>query len=838
MNAASNETDLPVTQILPRLGDALRDHPIAIVSAPPGAGKSTVLPLQFIHAPLFAGKRILLVQPRRVAATAVASRMAQLLNENVGETVGYQVRYQRKIGADTRLEVVTDGILLQRLQKDPALEQYGLVILDEFHERRLNTDLALAFCRDSQGALRDDLKILLMSATMDHQRFAAQTGAPVVEVDVKTFPLQISYGDTPLNNTDFCRYERDMNHLVRRALLETEGDVLVFLPGVRDIRRLEKNLQDIRETEVLPLYGELSLDRQRRVLERKPGDKRRVILSTNVAETSVTIDGIEAVVDSGLVKVMRFDAKNGLTHLRLEHVTRASADQRCGRAGRLGPGKCFRAWRESDHHRLIRHPHSEISDCDLSTLVLELAQWGVTSLDALEWIERPPQKNFDEARRFLTTLGALDQRGQLTSIGQEMSGLPLDPRLARMLVTARRKNLGALACDIAAILSERDFMPPSSGADVRLRVDALLQWRKRGEAADTESWRFRQVDRISSQLRRLIGVSGSDRSQPAVLIGLLLAEAYPDRIALRRADDDTQYLMVNGRGVMLAPEENLRNEPYLVVTRADAGVRNGRVELAAALDIDTLREWKPGWFETAEILQWDDTKCRVVCYRAEQLNGLTMNRQNIALTDRESAAKCLIKAIRRRGEPVFDWGVKGEQLLYRLRSLAYWQPDEPSWAAFSPERLMADLEVWLQPYLGNVASFEALNRLDLAAILLNSLPWEKQQALEKLAPSRLLLPTGDKRRLAYEPGKAPVLSARIQELFGWLQSPRVCNDRVPVLIQLLSPAQRPVQLTQDLENFWHNTYHDVVKELKGRYPKHYWPDDPLTAKATSRVRPR
>ncbi len=810
-----------------------------VLQAPPGAGKTTVVPLALLDEPWLSGQSILMLEPRRLAARAAAARMAELLNEAVGERVGFRVRFENKVSSRTRIEVVTEGILTRRLQQDPELNGVGLVIFDEFHERHLHSDLALALCIDSARGLRDDLAILVMSATLDAAPVARLLDdAPLLTSAGRAHPVEVRH----LPREPSGRIAEIAATAIRRALAEAEGDLLVFLPGAGEIRWLMAALHDARvEAPLLcPLYGDLPLEQQRRALVPDPAGRRKVVLATNIAETSLTIEGVRIVIDSGWMRAPRFDPRTGLTRLETVRIARASAEQRAGRAGRLGPGICYRLWSESTQQQLAAFNPPEIQSADLAPLALDLAQWGVADASALTWLDPPPAGALAQARQLLIELGALDATGRMTASGRETNALPLHPRLAHMLLRAKPRGLGGLACDLAALLAERDIVRgPESlhGCDFTPRL-AGLQAHRRSSGAVSEFDRnaCATVERASRQWRQLLGVPAPE-SVDDDAVGALLALAYPDRVARRRGGDDARYLLANGRGARLEARCNLGREAFIVAADLDGAGDDSRIRRAAAVSVRQLEDWMPERFESREEVRWDAVAEAVLARRVRRFGALEITVDALARPDPAALVAAMLDGVRALGLDALLWTDRARQLQARVASLRHWFPDD-DWPDFSEAGLLANLPYWLAPYLGGITRRSHLARLDPEAVLHAELGWARGQQLEQQAPEFITVPSGSRIRLFYEPGQPPVLAVKLQELFGLADTPAIANGRIPVLLHLLSPARRPIQVTQDLRGFWARTYGEVKKELKGRYPKHPWPDDPWTAAPTARAKPR
>lgn len=832
-------SQLPVTQLLPELCEALAESRRAVVAAPPGSGKTTLIPLELIRQPWLAGKKILMLEPRRLATRAAARRMAQLLGEPVGQQVGYQVRFEREISDRTRIEVVTEGILTRRLQQDPELQEVGLIIFDEFHERSLHADLALALSLDVMENLRDDLRLLVMSATLDTGAVADLLGgAPVIVGEGRSHPVELCYLERPA--------AADINDSVvrgvLRAIAETTGDILAFLPGTAEIRRADASLRQQLPAGValFPLYGDLSRADQDAALTPQ-ANGRRVVLATSIAETSLTIEGIGAVVDAGWSRRPRFDPNSGLSRLQTVRVSAASADQRAGRAGRLGPGVCYRLWTVAEQTRLVPHQVPELLDADLAPLILELALWGVTAPEELRWLDQPPAGACAQARELLQRLDALDAQGRITAVGRRMAGLALHPRLAHLLLNAGEQV--KMALDLAGLLGERDILKRRPGVihsiDIEERLQRLAVWRQGGRNSDMEGDLDRsichQVERAVKQWRRLLGPEKGRRKQH-LGVGGLLSLAFPDRVAQRRPGSDSRYLLASGRALLVPEGDPLSRYEYLVVASLDAGRREGRAYLAAPITLDQIRRLQARHIKTTHRVEWEAASQAVVAREEERLGSLLLSTRPLTRVDPEESSRAMLAGIRQMGLMVLPWNDQLRQWRQRVMSLRSWL-GRTTWPDLSDAVLLDTLEEWLTPWLNGISRREHLKRLELDAILNSRLSWEQQQQLERLAPASLVMPSGSRRRLHYQAGEPPVLAVKLQELFGLRQTPTVCQGSVNVMLHLLSPAQRPIQVTQDLAGFWERTYAEVKKELKGRYPKHYWPDDPYSAAPTARARP-
>lgn len=811
-----------------------------MLQAPPGAGKTTLVPLALLEEPWLRDQSILILEPRRLAARAAAARMSQLRGEAVGETVGYRIRFESRVSARTRIEVLTEGILTRRLQRDPALEGVGLVIFDEFHERHLHADLALALCVDAQHVLREDLKILVMSATLDGAAVSRLLGdAPIVTSEGRSFPVDIVYQPADPQQP----IPQMVASSARRALTAHEGDLLAFLPGAWEIRRTQVLLgQELpADVELFPLYGDLPWEAQERAIRPIPG-KRKVVLATPIAETSLTIEGVRVVVDSGFARVPQFDPNTGLTRLATQRIARANADQRAGRAGRLAPGVCYRLWGENVQRGLIVQPIAEIKGADLAPLALELALWGVIDALRLSWLDPPPSGALAQARELLQELDAIDTDGRITEIGRRMAALPVHPRLAHMMTQAAEDAQRALACDLAALLSERDILTGDAkrSCDFTDRVEALGTFRARGRAGcqtfNADANACARVDQAARQFRRLLRCGEPTTTVEAEALGGLLAAAYPDRVAQQRAPGDSRYLLANGRGARLPEHEQRLRPPLLVAASLDAGVGEGRIFLAAPVNA----EWLPRFTDHVRIVDrvdWDQREQAVIARREQRFGAIVLDAKPLAQPDAEQLASAMFVGIRALGIDALPWSDEARSWQARVLSMREWFP-EGNWPDVSDTALLANLETWLAPYLDGVSRRTHLARVDLVSALRAILDWNQTKELDANAPTHLEVPSGSRLRLDYKLGEPPVLAVKLQEMFGCADTPRIAHGRVAVTLHLLSPARRPIQVTQDLRGFWDRTYPEVKKELKGRYPKHPWPDDPWRAIPTRHTRQR
>ncbi len=844
---------LPIETVLAELTAKLASAATVVLQAPPGAGKSTVVPLVLLDSAWLRGRRIIMLEPRRLAARAVAARMARTLGEEVGRTVGHRMRMDTRVSRDTRIEVVTEGVLTRMLQQDAALEGVGLVIFDEFHERSLQADLGLALTLDAQANLAPGLKVLVMSATLDIEAIATKLGnAPVVQSLGRSFPVATRYAGSaaPLLPGPFVPHSETVESLttriVRRALTEEAGDVLVFLPGAREIRRVQSQLQNgalPAGTQILPLYGELRPEEQDAALAPAPRGARKVVLATNIAETSLTIEGIRIVVDSGLERRAVFDPVTGMGRLETARISRASADQRQGRAGRLEAGVCYRAWSEGAQRSLAAFSSPEILQTDLAGLALELAAWGAIDAGTLTWIDAPPAATLASARDLLGRLDALDAKGRVSAHGREMARLPLHPRLAHMLVAARTLRCLPLAADLAALLSERDLLRAAGSAgdaDIRSRLTVL---HGQSEPAGVERGALQRARRLAQDLLRQshsVGAPGpgSGAAHPG-LEGVLLALAYPDRIARKRPGGDNRFVLANGRGAQFAQPQTLSQREFIVAIDADDRDRDARITLAAPLSREDLEAYFAAHLRVTDEVHWDDREQAVVARRVTRVFELEIAERPLREVPPEAASAAMLEGITKLGLGSLPWNEESRDLQARMQFVrTHAAPAVTAdWPAVDEATLSADPGSWLGPWLIGVTRLQHLARLSMPEILRGLLSREQQRRLEELAPTHFTVPTGSRIRIDYRDELAPVVAVRLQEVFGVLASPRLAGGRVPVTFKLLSPAQRPVQITRDLATFWQGSYAEVRKDLRGRYPRHYWPEDPAVAEPTRRAKP-
>jgi len=849
---------LPIEEALPELRRALRGHASAVLTAPPGAGKSTVVPLVLLDEPWARDKRLLLLEPRRLAARGVALRMAQTLGEAIGRTVGYRMRLDSRVSRETRIEVVTEGVLTRMLQSDPALEGVAAVIFDEYHERSLQADLGLALTLDARASVTPDLRILVMSATLEGAAVSRLLGdATVVAAYGRAHPVETRYagsGLPPLPDEDARRGARESPEaltarIVRRALDEEQGDVLVFLPGARAIHRVRALLEASPQVragghgrlELVPLYGDLAGEEQSAALAPARPGSRRVVLATNIAETSLTIPGVRVVVDSGLARRLRFDPATGMSRLETERISRASAEQRQGRAGRLQPGVCYRAWSESAQRSLAPFTPPEIVDADLAPLALELASWGVRETQSLRWLDPPPGAMLASARNLLARLGALNGEGRITPHGREMAQVGVHPRLAHMLLRARDLGCPALAADLAALLSERDLLRGPAGArdaDIRERMDAL-----RGESGSggVDRATLERARRFARDLLRQAGSGPRSPSRSAakeVPVGGLLALAFPDRIGRQRPGGEGRFTLTNGRGAHFAEPQSLARQELIVAVDLDDRERDARIRLAAPLTREAIDELMAERLERADSVEWNAHEGAVRARRVLRLDGLVLEESALPEVPRQEALAAMLEGIRQLGIESLPWSREARDLQARVAFVRGLGGGFERFADLSDAALAGSMSEWLAPWLEGVTRREQLARVALLDALLARLPWDERRELEALAPSHLTVPSGSRVRIDYLEESAPAVAVRLQEVFGLEATPRLGGGRVPLTFKLLSPAQRPVQVTRDLASFWRGAYAEVRKDPRGRYPKHYWPENPLQARAVRGVRRR
>ena len=806
---------LPAYSIAEEVNKALGNYSSVVITAPPGAGKSTVLPLTILEG--MKGKGIVL-EPRRLAARQIAERMASLLDENVGETVGYRMRFETKVSPRTRLEVITEGILTRMLVSDPTLDGVNFVIFDEFHERSLASDTALALVREAQNLIRPDLKIIIMSATIDASSICTVLGAKLIESEGRMFPVSPIY---VAPERDFPTTD-EVARLIIRAQREQEGDILVFLPGEAEIRRVAEALPN--DSTIMPLYSRLSPSEQRAAIAPSPDGKRKTVLATSIAETSLTIEGVRVVIDSGLCRTMVFDKRNGMSHLETVRISLDMATQRMGRAGRLSEGVCYRMWAQSAEHGMQECRRPEILDADLSSLVLDIAAWGESNMEKLPWLTLPPRGNVFQAQALLESLGAI-RNGSITELGKRMSRIPCHPRISRILTTDDSQK--ALACDIAALLEEKDPLSHlTDDSDIFTRITNLRQAR-----ANRNLGHWSRIVRIASEYCRLAHCN-EDNSVPSQdEIGTLLALAYPERVGMALSTPG-HFRLSSGDNAQVDINDTLSASKWIAVASLNAA--SGRIFLASPISKEALLLLS---YDHTTV-QWDSRTERIIAQRQKRIGNLVIDSQDIQSPDRGQIIEAVCKAVAKSGVSLLDFSDSVAALQHRIEAVRNWHP-ELSLPDTSTEHLLATADEWLPFYLEQVSGTidkKTLRSLDLSAIILGMLTYEQQLSLDRLAPTHITVPTGSRIRIDYRQGaEAPVVSVRLQECFGLTDTPTVNDGKQPLLMELLSPGFKPVQLTKDLRSFWQETYFEVRKELRRRYPKHSWPDDPLTAPATRTI---
>ena len=813
--------DLPIVDVIQDLKNKLETNNTVILNAPPGAGKSTLLPLALNELDWLKGKKIIMLEPRRLAAKTIANRLAELLNQKVGDTVGYRIRFDTKVSKNTQIEIVTEGILTRLLQSDNALEDVGMVIFDEYHERSIHADLALALCRETQSVLREDLRILIMSATLNMPELVKLLKAPLVVSEGRQYLVETYYQDL---SDEYVMAETTAQTILKAIKENKVGDILAFLPGQREILKCADLVRrQTNDIEVHELYGKLPQSKQQAAINPSKTGNRKVVIATDIAETSLTIKGVSIVVDSGFARISKFDPKTGLSGLHTVHISKDSAEQRKGRAGRLGPGVCYRLWSKGKHAQLAEHRTPEIAEADLTPLILDLAKWGISNPDDLIWLTPPPKHSVKQAVDILHSLNALDN-GMITQHGKAIQQIPCHPRIAHMLVMADEMDLGHLATDIAAIIEERDPLPKEVGVDINLRLEALRRYRKNG---NTSGGKFTNIEKIATQYRKMRHLEVDNSQIDPYETGLLLVHAYPERIAFARAGNNAQFQLANGKYAQLSHKDDLAYEPWLAVAHLNASGKTGRIFLASPL---TPTDLKP-FVKEVETNTWHTKKGGVVSTLDLRIGSIVLKSTPLTNPNQNQIIDAICNAIKKEGEHLLNFDKQVTQWQNRIITLKELNPTQ-NWPNVSTEQLLETNAEWLSPYLNNIKKTEDLKRINLAEVLEHSLTFEQQKMLKKLAPTHLKVPSGSNIRLDYQAnGSAPILAVRIQEVFGLTDSPKINNGNTPVLMHLLSPAYKPVQITSDLRNFWESTYFEVRKELRGRYKKHAWPEDPTTHQA-------
>lgn len=849
--------NLPILEVLNEIRETLNSANQLVLQAPPGAGKTTVVPLALLNESWLQDQKILMLEPRRIAARNAAERMASLLGEKVGQTVGYRVRFDNKVSEQTRIEVITEGILARMLTDDPSLEDTGVILFDEFHERSLDADLGLSLTLQSRRLFRNPaegelpLKLVVMSATLDDEKIThligdtsdgARMPAPVLKSEGRQYPVKAIYSQAWQPGENIV--DRTVKTLLN--VIATEQDsVLVFLPGQKEIRLVEKGIRDsITQTDLLlcPLYGDLSLNEQRQAISPAPDGKRKIVLATAIAESSLTIEGVSVVVDAGLSRMAVFDPRTGMTRLHTKRLSRASSIQRMGRAGRMAPGVCYRHWSESQQDQLTPFTPPEILQADLAPLALALINWGVSDPNELDWLDAPPCGQYSQALDLLNQLGAIsktqDEAWAVTAHGQSMAAFPAHPRLAHMLLKGKAYGLAQLASDIAALIGDRDPLGPDAGSDIDLRLHLLNSGSKGHKRLKQQSLQFKRL--LDKSTLEQLDIQPVSYAKDPRWVGFLLACAYPDRIASRRKGSDKtgrDYQLSNGRAAQLKTHDSLQDKDWIVV--ADLGghqnASKDHVYLASAFDVSLFDNELADLVNSKTVLEWDDKTQRFLAEHQQKVGKLVLSSQTVKNIPPEDKARVLVELVRTKGLKLLPWTDEIQQ--WRARISLMRQLDETNWPDLSDEYLLEHLEDWLSPYLHEINHINHFAKLDLKNILAALLPWPLPQQLDELAPIKINVPSGSNISIDYTQNP-PVLAVRLQEMFGCTQTPSIGHGQIPLMLHLLSPAQRPLAVTQDLVSFWQNAYLDVKKDMKGRYPKHYWPDDPLVAEATSRAKQR
>ncbi len=824
---------LPITHVIPEVKEKLKIHTRLVLQAPPGAGKTTALPLALLDEPWLECKQIIMLEPRRLAVRASAARMAEMLGEKVGERIGYQVKMDSVQSKKTKILIVTEGILTRKLQADPSLEEVALIIFDEYHERSLHADLSLALALESQAILREDLKIFIMSATLNTEAISSMLDAPIIQSEGRAYPVERYYLDPTTAQPSKKELPFYVHKRVHKLLREEEGNILVFLPGVREIKAVEKLLLDNKftDTYISTLYGNLSKEAQDRAIKAPPKGKRKVVLSTNIAQTSLTIEGIKIVVDSGLQNHAVFNPFSGMNTLERHFISQDAATQRAGRAGRLSSGKAYHLWHKSKI--LQKHDTPEILQADLTQLVLELALWGNDDITSLTWLDTPSPTAITHAKTLLKQLGALDEKGTITKHGRAMSKFGLHPRLSHMMLKAKELDLSYEASLVATLLTEKDiFSSQYRSVDVRERVEILHRVANK-QNLGMQGVNIKQCHYILANTKRI------EPKQKATLntelLGILLAYAYPERIAKQRHASTATYLLSSGKGAKLQADDTLEKERFLVIADLDAKATHASIYKAIALTQMQIERYLEEQILEEEELDWNEEEQRVEVRLVKRLGNIVLSEKPIKSTDKAEVTDLLIEELEALGLEIFNWSKEALSLKNRVNFLNHYRETMPD---FSDEYLLKNMEDWLAPYLQGINSIRGIKGLNIYNILLGQLSYEQTQTLDTLAPAKLKVASGSNIAIDYSNPTQPILAVRLQEMFGTSDTPTILNGKVKLMLHLLSPASRPMQVTQDLASFWANTYDDVKKELRGKYKKHYWPDNPLEAQATSRTKKR
>ena len=826
MNFNYNKIDLPVKAVIPKIQEELNNASTLILKAPPGAGKSTLVPLALMEEAWLEGKKVLMLEPRRLAAKTIANRMADLLGESVGESVGYRIRFESRVSEKTKIEVLTEGILTRMIHEDNGLEGVGLVIFDEFHERSIHADVAMALCRESQEVLRPDLRILVMSATLDMPELSKMLKSPIVESLGRQHPVDINYA----GDSDMKMLPELASRVIRTAIDKHEGDVLVFLPGQGEIKKCEEILnRSLKGVMIHPLYGQLPSNKQFAAIMPNREGKRKVVLATNIAETSLTIEGVKIVIDSGFERTARFNPNTGLSRLETVQISKDSADQRAGRAGRLSPGVCYRMWTIATQSRLDNHGKPEIEQADLSSLVLDMAQWGIVDAEELSWVTPPPMGNVAKASILLHELEALEN-DRITEHGKQLHRLPTHPRIAHMLIKAKELDQLGLATDIAPLLEERDPLSSEVGIDINLRIEALRRYRK--EKAGTK--RLIRIEKIAAQYRSMFKLEVDNSIFDDFETGILLAYAYPERIACARPGNNAQFQMANGQLASAGYRDDLSSEPWLAVAHVNDRQGGGKIFMASPLNPKDLRPM----LKTKEVITWNTKKGGLIASENMGIGNIVLQSKPLQDPDEGLIMKAVLVAVKKEGSSLLNWDDDVEQWQNRVLSMKSWYPDD-GFPNVSTKNLLSTVEDWLTPYLVNIESPEDLKKIKLKEVLQYSLSSELQKKLNAYAPKTIEVKSGSKIKLQYtSSGSEPILAVRLQECFGMSDTPKVNQGRISVLMHLLSPGFKIVQITSDLKSFWDNAYFDVRKDLRMQYKRHLWPEKPWEEEAIKGSRKR
>lgn len=823
----SQASTLPALSIADSINQTLKESANLVVTAPPGAGKSTLLPLTILEGLNSKGK-ILMLEPRRLAARQIAERMASLIGEPTGKTVGYRVRFENKVSAETRIEVLTEGILTRMLVNDATLEGIDAIIFDEFHERSIHSDLALALTLQAQHIIRPDLKIIIMSATIDTSFICQKLQAPLIECAGRMFPVQTVYAKAEVDKYNIYK---EVAAMVMRAHRDQEGDILAFLPGQADILRCEELLANSlagTSTQIFPLYGNLPPEKQRQAIAPSRHGERKIVLATPIAETSLTIEGVRIVVDSGLCRQLVFDAHTGLSHLTTVRISKDMAIQRRGRAGRVAEGICYRLWTQTSEHLMQEQRKPEIEEADLTSMVLDIAVFGEKDPMSLPWLTPPSHSNIYNAKHLLLSLQAISEDGSATHLGKKMAALPCHPRIAKMILCSDTDAQKALACDMAALLEEKDPMSENADSDMTLRITMLRSQREKKNLG-----RWARIAQIAQEYRKLLQVKEDNHPVDPEAVGSLISSAYPERIAMA-LDNIGNFRLSGGQSLFIDKEDPMSTHSWLAIASLNAVGKKGKVFLSAPVNINDLPT------STYTNISWDSKAGMVRMQRESRIGMLVIESKPIHDADKEEVIDIICSAVKKDGLSMFDWNEQVKRLQQRVAKIKQWHPEKDV-PDLSTEHLMKTATEWLPFYLEQEGKLKTtiaeLKKLDLAEILWAQIPYELQEEIDRLAPTHILVPSGSRIRIDYRPGaEAPVLSVRLQECFGMNQTPQVDNGRQPLLMELLSPGFKPVQLTQDLASFWQGTYFEVRKELKRRYPKHFWPENPLESEAVKGVK--